>query len=56
MFWGYIFQQFILNLGYALSPLLIGFMAIPALNRPQNNRGLLRKRMTSSIPSDWSIS
>jgi hypothetical protein len=31
MFWGYIFQQVILNLGYALSPLLIGFMAIPAL-------------------------
>ena len=24
--------------------------------RPQNNTGLLRKRMTSSIPSDWSIS
>ena len=31
MFWGYIFQTVILNLGYALSPLLIGFMAIPAL-------------------------
>jgi len=28
---GYIFQKIILNLGYALSPLLIGFMAIPAL-------------------------
>ena len=31
MFWGYIIQSVILNLGYALSPLLIGFMAIPAL-------------------------
>ena len=31
MFWAYIFQAVILNLGYALSPLLIGFMAIPAL-------------------------
>ena len=31
MFWGYIFQKVILNMGYALSPLLIGFMAIPAL-------------------------
>jgi len=30
MFWAYIFQTIILNLGYALSPLLIGFMAIPA--------------------------
>jgi hypothetical protein len=33
MFWGYIFQTVILNLGYALSPLLIGFMAIPALKQ-----------------------
>ncbi len=31
MFWGYVFQKVILNLGYALSPLLIGFMAIPSL-------------------------
>jgi len=31
MFWAYIFQTVILNMGYALSPLLIGFMAIPAL-------------------------
>jgi hypothetical protein len=33
MFWGYIFQKVILNMGYALSPLLIGFMAIPALKQ-----------------------
>jgi hypothetical protein len=31
LFWGYIFQKVLLNLGYALSPLLIGFMAIPSL-------------------------
>jgi hypothetical protein len=31
MFFAYIFQTVILNLGYALSPLLIGFMALPAL-------------------------
>ncbi len=31
LFWAYILQKIILNLGYALSPLLIGFMAIPAL-------------------------
>src|SRR5271168_722501 len=36
MFWGYIFQTIILNLGYALSPLLIGFMAIPALKHTGN--------------------
>ena len=36
MFWGYIFQTVILNLGYALSPLLIGFMAIPALKHTGN--------------------
>ena len=36
MFWAYIFQNIILNLGYALSPLLIGFMAIPALKHTGN--------------------
>ena len=29
--WAYIFQKIILNLGYALSPILIGFMAIHPL-------------------------
>ena len=33
LFWAYVFQKIILNLGYALSPLLIGFMAIPALKQ-----------------------
>jgi hypothetical protein len=31
LFWAYVFQKIILNIGYSLSPLLIGFMAIPAL-------------------------
>lgn len=31
MFWAYVFQKAILNIGYALSPLLIGFMAIHSL-------------------------
>ena len=31
MFWAYIIQKFILFSGYALSPLLIGFMAIRPL-------------------------
>src|SRR5204862_6569308 len=29
--WAYVFQKIILNLGYALSPILIGFMAIHPL-------------------------
>src|SRR5664279_467233 len=41
MFWGYIFQTVILNLGYALSPLLIGFMAIPALKHTGNRLSLI---------------
>lgn len=32
LFWAYIFQKIILNVGYALSPILIGFMAVPALS------------------------
>jgi hypothetical protein len=28
VFWAYVFQKFILFTGYALSPLLIGLMAI----------------------------
>lgn len=32
MFWAYIFQKIILNVGYALSPILIGFLAVPALS------------------------
>jgi hypothetical protein len=36
IYFAYIFQSVILNLGYALSPLLIGFMAIPALKHIGN--------------------
>ncbi|MCI0540972.1 MAG: hypothetical protein L0Z50_37705 [Verrucomicrobiales bacterium] len=32
LFWAYIFQKIILNVGYALSPILIGFVAVPALS------------------------
>ena len=32
MFWAYIFQKIILNVGYALSPILIGYLALPALS------------------------
>src|SRR5436305_7506603 len=31
--WAYVFQKIILNLGYALSPILIGFMAIHTLKQ-----------------------
>ncbi len=31
LYWAYIFQKIILHLGYALSPMLIGMMAIPPL-------------------------
>jgi hypothetical protein len=52
MFWGYIFQQFILDLGYALSPVLIGFMAIPAL-RHIGNRYLLNLVGVLLWPLGW---
>jgi hypothetical protein len=55
MFWGYIFQQFILNLGYALSPLLIGFMAIPALKHI-GNRYLLNLVGVLLWPLGWAAS
>jgi hypothetical protein len=32
LFWAYIFQKIILNVGYALSPILIGFLAVPPLS------------------------
>src|SRR5580693_5103450 len=52
MFWGYIFQQFILDLGYALSPVLIGFMAIPALKHI-GNRYLLNLVGVLLWPLGW---
>jgi hypothetical protein len=54
MFWGYIFQAVILNLGYALSPLLIGFMAIPALKHI-GNRYLLNLVGVLLWPLGWAV-
>ena len=54
MFWGYIFQTVILNLGYALSPLLIGFMAIPALKHT-GNRYLLNLVGVLLWPLGWAV-
>lgn len=54
MFWGYIFQTVILNLGYALSPLLIGFMAIPALKHT-GNRYLMNLVGVLLWPLGWAV-
>src|SRR6202167_4874816 len=54
MFWAYIFQTIILNLGYALSPLLIGFMAIPALKHT-GNRYLLNIAGVLLWPLGWAV-
>ena len=54
MFWGYIFQKVILNLGYALSPLLIGFMAIPALKHT-GTRYLMNLAGVLLWPLGWAV-
>jgi hypothetical protein len=54
MFWAYIFQTIILNLGYALSPLLIGFMAIPALKHT-GNRYLMNLVGVLLWPLGWAV-
>jgi len=54
MFWAYIFQAVILNLGYALSPLLIGFMAIPALKHI-GTRYLLNLVGVLLWPLGWAV-
>lgn len=54
MFWAYIFQQVILNMGYALSPLLIGFMAIPALKQT-GERYLLNLVGVLLWPLGWAV-
>ena len=53
-FWAYIFQTIILNLGYALSPLLIGFMAIPALKHT-GNRYLMNLVGVLLWPLGWAV-
>jgi hypothetical protein len=54
MFWAYIFQQVVLNMGYALSPLLIGFMAIPAL-KSIGSRYLLNLVGVLLWPLGWAV-
>jgi hypothetical protein len=54
MFWAYIFQTVILNLGYALSPILIGFMAIPALKQI-GSRYLLNLVGVLLWPLGWAV-
>jgi len=54
IFWAYIFQKIILNLGYALSPLLIGFMAIPALKHI-GSRYLLNLVGVLLWPLGWAV-
>jgi hypothetical protein len=54
IFWAYIFQKIILNLGYALSPLLIGFMAIPALKHT-GSRYLLNLVGVLLWPLGWAV-
>ena len=54
MFWAYIFQTVILNISYALSPLLIGFMAIPALKHI-GSRYLLNLLGVLLWPLGWAV-
>ena len=54
MFWAYIIQSIILNLGYALSPLLIGFMAIPALKHT-GTRYLMNLVGVLLWPLGWAV-
>jgi hypothetical protein len=54
MFWGYVIQSVVLNSGYALSPLLIGFMAIPAL-KGTGNRYLMNLLGVLLWPLGWAV-
>jgi hypothetical protein len=54
IFWAYIFQKVILYLGYALSPLLIGFMAIPPL-RSVGSRYLMNLVGVLLWPLGWAV-
>ena len=54
LFWAYILQKIILNIGYALSPLLIGFMAIPALKHT-GTRYLLNLVGVLLWPLGWAV-
>ena len=54
LFLAYVFQKIILHLGYALSPLLIGFMAIHGL-RAIGNRYLLHLVGVLLWPLGWAV-
>jgi hypothetical protein len=54
VFWAYIIQKFILFTGYALSPLLIGFMAIRPL-RSVGNRYLMHLVGVLLWPLGWAV-
>lgn len=54
VFWAYVFQKVILYLGYALSPLLIGFMAIPSL-RSVGSRYLMNLFGVLLWPLGWAV-
>ena len=54
LFWAYIIQKFILFTGYALSPLLIGFMAIRPL-RSVGSRYLLNLGGVLFWPLGWAV-
>lgn len=54
VFWAYVFQKVILYSGYALSPLLIGLMAIPPL-RSTGNRYLMHMVGVLLWPLGWAI-
>jgi len=54
LYWAYIFQKVILNLGYALSPLLIGFMAIHPL-KTIGSRYLMNLLGVLLWPLGWAV-
>ena len=54
VFWAYVFQKFILFTGYALSPLLIGLMAIPPL-RSIGTRYLMHLVGVLLWPLGWAV-
>lgn len=54
LFWAYVFQKVILHIGYALSPILIGFMAIQAL-RGVGSRYLMNLIGLLLWPLGWAV-
>lgn len=54
VFWAYVFQKVILYLGYALSPLLIGFMAIAPL-RSTGSRYIMNLVGVLLWPLSWAV-